>query len=215
MAKRPPFVPIDKRFASAFKTIRREYSDIEAAFSYALDVNCGTVRSDRSYARMWGWSNHRVKRWRLDPEKGGTVASQRRPTSVPPKPPEPQQPYDTASHERHIAVPLPSHKYKEQEQEKENYYTPSFESFWKMYPRKIGKKKAFEAWRKADCENGILQEVLKGAEAYADHCSSEKTEMKFIAHPTTWINQERWTDEYGMPEEKDTNPFNIPEEYLQ
>lgn len=97
----------------------------------------------------------------------------------------------------------------EKNDNKEKEYSDHFMTFWEKYPKKVGKKKAFTAWQKANCENGILSEVMKGVDAYREHCLKEETEQRFIAHPTTWLNNERWTDEYSTDnnEPEYFNPF--------
>ncbi len=68
-----------------------------------------------------------------------------------------------------------------------------FSSFWESYPRKEGKKNAERAWSKIEPElhDGIISALKR-------HCESEqwiKDSGKFIPHPATWLNQERWNDE--------------------
>lgn len=69
----------------------------------------------------------------------------------------------------------------------------SFSSFWDSYPRKEGKKNAEKSWNKIDpLLHGKILFALK------EHCKSEqwiKDDGKFIPHPATWLNQERWNDE--------------------
>lgn len=76
-------------------------------------------------------------------------------------------------------------------------YKESFEQWWKEYPRKIDKKKALEKFTSilAD-KKATLEELLTGAKKYALHCQEEKTEEKYIKHPTTWLNGECWQNEY-------------------
>lgn len=68
-----------------------------------------------------------------------------------------------------------------------------FSSFWDSYPRKEGKKNAEKSWLKIDPKlHDIILSALK------EHCESEqwlKDGGRFIPHPATWLNQERWNDE--------------------
>ena len=67
-----------------------------------------------------------------------------------------------------------------------------FDSFYDMYPRKVSKKattKAFNRLNKKDKQTAIdiLPKHIK--------CWKEKnTEMDFIPHPSTWLNQRKWED---------------------
>ena len=65
-----------------------------------------------------------------------------------------------------------------------------FEEFWKIYPLKVGKKPAQVAFDKA-IKTTALEVILSGAKRYADDPNRHPT---YTAHPTTWLNQERWGD---------------------
>ena len=70
-----------------------------------------------------------------------------------------------------------------------------FEEFWKLYPRKISKAKAklrFQSALKKTSSDVILQ----GVKNYLKEIEIKKTDEQYIAHPATWLNQERWNDEY-------------------
>src|SRR6056297_3110288 len=71
----------------------------------------------------------------------------------------------------------------------------SWEEFWRLYPRGEGKAQAREAYKKAlrKVTHDYLLDRLK---AYIAH--NKKHDIKF-AHATTWLNQERWEDEYDAP----------------
>ena len=71
----------------------------------------------------------------------------------------------------------------------------SFEEFWKSYPRGEGKQKAKQAYSKAlkKVTAEYLKERLK---AYIAH--NNKNNIKF-AHASTWLNEQRWEDEYDIP----------------
>lgn len=65
-----------------------------------------------------------------------------------------------------------------------------FETFWRHYPRRIGKLAAQKAYAKAR-KLATAEELLAGIEryraakpAYADYC-----------HASTYLNQGRWMDE--------------------
>lgn len=72
--------------------------------------------------------------------------------------------------------------------------TPAFQSFWSAYPRRIGKGAARLAFAKV-CRYEDANVIIQGAMDYSKHSIEVGTEMQFIPHPATWINQERWYDE--------------------
>jgi hypothetical protein len=37
---------------------------------------------------------------------------------------------------------------------------------------------------------------MAGLTRYCLHIEEERTEAKYIAHPSTWLNGDRWRDEY-------------------
>ena len=51
----------------------------------------------------------------------------------------------------------------------------------------MAKKSLRRALKKAD-----FGTIMAGAQNYALQCERERTEKKFVAHATTWLNQERW-----------------------
>ena len=72
----------------------------------------------------------------------------------------------------------------------------TFEIFWNAYPRKVGKKKAQEAFRKIKIDiQAILSSIIK--QKKSDQWL--KDGGQYIPYPSTWLNQERWNDEltYG------------------
>lgn len=70
-----------------------------------------------------------------------------------------------------------------------------FDSFWSVYPKRIGKNKAKQFFLKIDHDK--LDVILKSIE------DQKKTEQwqnpRYIPHPSTWINQGRWEDEIAKP----------------
>jgi len=70
-------------------------------------------------------------------------------------------------------------------------YTPSFETFWGAYPRKVGKGKAARAWKTRKAHEHLEAILLH---IQADIASEQWRDPNLIPHPTTWLNQERWDD---------------------
>lgn len=72
-----------------------------------------------------------------------------------------------------------------------NQYDDGFEEFWKAYPRKIGKPRAYQAYSRA-MKRTTGAKVLEGVRKYR---FSE--EEKFQPHASTWLNDDRWELEAG------------------
>ncbi|WP_127524058.1 hypothetical protein [Mesorhizobium sp. Z1-4] len=73
--------------------------------------------------------------------------------------------------------------------------TDAFETFWRAYPRRVGKGAARSAFMKAIRKTDI-QTMLDAIEAYKLH----KPGYQDFCHPSTWLNQERWDDEWEAPQ---------------
>ena len=74
-------------------------------------------------------------------------------------------------------------------------YTDDFENFWRTYPRRIEKKSAFKAWKTALKSGATADEITAGAVRYAKYRAGEPE--RFTKHPSTWLNQGCWEDEYS------------------
>lgn len=67
-----------------------------------------------------------------------------------------------------------------------------FTQFWKLYPRRIGKRAAQLKFRKA-CERATIFDIMKGLKEAVVRFKA--TDPKFIPYPATWLHQDRWLDE--------------------
>lgn len=67
-----------------------------------------------------------------------------------------------------------------------------FDRFYQMYPRKVGKGAAKKAFFLA-LKKSSAQKIIDAALEYNKACAGK--DKKFIPHPSTWLNQERWDDE--------------------
>ena len=73
----------------------------------------------------------------------------------------------------------------------QNTDTEAFDRFWSVYPRKAGKQDAQRSFERA-LKVATLDEILAGAQKYAD---DPNRVAQFTAHPSTWLNQGRWSDD--------------------
>jgi hypothetical protein len=70
----------------------------------------------------------------------------------------------------------------------------NFEKFWSEYPKKIGKKKAEQAFGHI-LAHYTIENILAGLAKWKESDQWKKEKGRYIPHPTTWINGERWNDE--------------------
>lgn len=81
---------------------------------------------------------------------------------------------------------------------KEINYTNEFEEWWKAYPLAKNKQNAFKLFNSILAkQRATYTDLLEGAKSYAEEEKKKGTEPRFIAHATTWLNGERWNDDYG------------------
>lgn len=89
------------------------------------------------------------------------------------------------------ALPEPKRKPRKKADRAE---TPDFIRFYTEYPRHEARAAAWEAWAKLDPSPELVETII-------DHVKRRKTtawrgvEKQHIPHPSTFINQRRWTDE--------------------
>jgi hypothetical protein len=68
----------------------------------------------------------------------------------------------------------------------------AWRAFWDAYPRKVGKRAARQAWDKALRRGVDPAAIVAGARRYA---ADPNRDDQYTAHPTTWLNGDRWEDE--------------------
>ena len=74
-----------------------------------------------------------------------------------------------------------------------------FLKFWSLYPRKVAKVAAQRSWKRL--KNKDIDEIFKVLHGHMMRWKG--TELQFIPHASTWINQRRWEDELEpLPGEK-------------
>jgi hypothetical protein len=69
--------------------------------------------------------------------------------------------------------------------------TPGFFDFWTIYPKKVAKKAALQAYEKAIKETDPAV-IAAGARRYAEDPNRHPS---YTANAATWLNAERWLDE--------------------
>ena len=91
-----------------------------------------------------------------------------------------------------------------------------FEQFWAAYPRKVSKQTALASYTKAR-QTVTAETIMAGVDRYTKWIAAVHQEAQYIAHPSTWLNQRRWEDEYPVtaeqPTVKKTGFHNFPERH--
>jgi len=100
----------------------------------------------------------------------------------------------TESHPNPPSRPVPSLKTKSKPSPQPAAEDPLFDEFWTAYPRRVDKGHARKAWAAKVKSGADPNAIIKGAIAYRDNPGRPR-DPKFVPHPATWLNGERWTDE--------------------
>lgn len=77
-----------------------------------------------------------------------------------------------------------------------------FDAFWSAYPRHVEKRKAFKIWQ-ARVRDGTDPDVMiNAARCYAAKVRNDRTESRFVKHPSTFLGPDRPFEEWagGQPE---------------
>ena len=73
-------------------------------------------------------------------------------------------------------------------------FSPGFDQFWTIYPKKTGKQAAWKSWSKQKCEP-LTEVIISAVNRQKTWNSWTKDEGQYIPNPATWLNQGRWEDE--------------------
>ncbi|MHB9012404.1 MAG: phage replisome organizer N-terminal domain-containing protein [Ignavibacteriaceae bacterium] len=84
---------------------------------------------------------------------------------------------------------------KDKDKEQDKTVELFFEKFWKAYPKKEDKKKAYIKFQKINPSPELFEKILSGLEIQKKSLQWQKNNGDFIPLPTTWLNGERWNDE--------------------
>lgn len=204
--KKGNWVPIDKGFIYYFPE-ERSFTELEAMLSYAVDIDNGVKKSERSYARIWRWSRTKVKKFMTEIEEPeqGHHPYQFRATSKPPVFFINKNLWNDESQNRANSEPAKSqskattYNPNPKSNHKDYIYAEFFEKFWSLYPKRNGVKQT-----KSECKAYVVQKkkvsmndfpaVLLGIENYSINNEYPKDPIRFL-------KKELWKDHQQKPEQ--------------
>ena len=70
-----------------------------------------------------------------------------------------------------------------------------FDSFWSVYPRKVGKAQARKAWDKLKPTDDVVKQIAENIALRLKHGEWSDVNKTFIPHASTYLNNARWEDE--------------------
>ena len=82
----------------------------------------------------------------------------------------------------------------------EAHANAEFDRFWHAYPRKVAKAGAVTSWGKLSEAQRTL--AIAAIPAFVAELKRDRTEERYIPHPATWLNKERFND-FASPSQFD------------
>ena len=71
-----------------------------------------------------------------------------------------------------------------------------FDEFWAAYPKKVGKKAAWTAWKKVKPDAELFDKIMTAIGRAKATWQWQRENGRYIPNPKTWLNEGRWDDEY-------------------
>ena len=112
------------------------------------------------------------------------------------------QNYKMSSSENAQPIPVPTNvknndnnMRKNAKAQKESVYEEMFATFYKAYPKKKDKAKAFAAFKKLKPTPELLESILKSLEWQKQTGDWQKQGGQYIPYPASYLNGHRWEDE--------------------
>ena len=84
----------------------------------------------------------------------------------------------------------------------------SFEQLWQLYPRKQGKKAAYEAYCIAKKEGASDEQIKEGILHYIEYLKNNDIDSQYIKQGANWFAQKCWQDDYKTAP-KEQASFNL------
>lgn len=75
-----------------------------------------------------------------------------------------------------------------------------FETFWNSYPKKKAKPDAIKAFAKLKPDQALLYAIIRAIDKARESEDWQRENGRYIPHPATWLNGQRWTDEIEVQE---------------
>lgn len=113
---------------------------------------------------------------------------------------------------RKLSLPKTGHTKEKKENTTKERENEGFKLFWESYPRKVAKVVALKSWLKIFPSKAYLPpnspppspfpEIMAALEVHKKLDQWKKEDGRYIPHPATWLNKERWKDEIKIKENR-------------
>ena len=84
-----------------------------------------------------------------------------------------------------------------------------FAKFWNAYPRKVDRKGSERAFLRIKNVGEVFPAIMDALEKQKRSDQWTKDGGAFIPHPKTWINGERWNDEFPKEKRSDGDTYDV------
>lgn len=99
---------------------------------------------------------------------------------------------------------------KDIDKDNKNIYNAHFQEFWEVYPRKVGKKKAYKCYQARLKEGYSEEEMITAARNYVAECEKTKRDAQYIKYPTTFLSVDTpFADYLPTKEEKSKDSIDV------
>lgn len=82
-----------------------------------------------------------------------------------------------------------------------------FDTFWKIYPKKVNRAGALKSFFKKVSSENVLNKIISDLTIKTNSFDWKKDSGQFIPHATTYLNQERWNDVVDIKTENISEPL--------
>lgn len=76
-----------------------------------------------------------------------------------------------------------------------NHFEQRFDSFWNAYPKKVGKQKCIDWFKKHKPSQELTDKMISTIELWKKSEQWSKEKGQYIPQPYTWLNRGGWDDE--------------------
>lgn len=96
-----------------------------------------------------------------------------------------------------------------------NVYPDEFEDFWSLYPRRLGKKRAFSLWERRIKQDATQEDLMQAVQNYAEYCEEKKLEPEYIKHPSTFLSNKLDYEDWITPLVRQEKNVQEPKDYVE
>lgn len=213
--------PFDMRSAWVDLLLLANHRDAETIFDYTpLTIKRGQyLTSVRKLGARWSWSKNRTLKFLHMLESLGMIereSNNQRTLITIVKYSDYQCDEDTGRYTPKDAVVdagMPQTKNEKNVKNEKKEYICAFDAFWKIYPRKNDKARAYKQYQ-ARLKDGYTEDqLLTACKNYAAECKKEKREQRYIKHGATFLSaNEPFLDYLKGEEDGSTNITGTNEE---